>query len=55
MSEQPPGAPDDVDRAGASPSEDVPPQDAPLDDRPAVAGGRDDGPPAQGEGAADSW
>lgn len=55
MSEQPPEAPDDVDRAGAAPSEDVAPKDAPLDDRPAAAGGTDDGPPAQGEGAPNSW
>ena len=42
MSEQPHGhpAPDD---------EPPPPQDAPA------AGGTDDGPPAQGEGAPDSW
>ena len=55
MSEQPPGEPDDVDRAGAAPSSDVAPADAPLDDRPPVAGGTDDDPPAQGEGAPDSW
>ena len=37
------------------PPPDDPAPDAPLDERPAVAGGHDDGSPAQGEGAADSW
>jgi hypothetical protein len=55
MSELPPEEPDDVARAGASPSRDVAPGDAPLDERPPVAGGTDDDPPAQGEGAPDSW
>ena len=55
MSELPPEEPDDVERAGATPMRDVAPADAPLDERPPVAGGRDDGPPAQGEGAPNSW
>ena len=51
MSEQPGQSPP----PGPSEDEDVASADAPLEERPAVAGGSDDGPPAQGEGAADSW
>lgn len=49
MSEQPQAGPD-VDDAG----QDLPTQSAPLDERPPVAGGTDDGPPVQGEGEQDS-
>ncbi len=50
MSEQPHDQPDATD----SPAP-VPPDGAPLEGVPPVAGGTDDSPPAQGEGESDSW
>lgn len=38
-----------------TPDDPIPSPDAPLEERPPVAGGKDDRPPAQGEGAPNSW